>query len=62
MRRVKAEFEEMPGLRVTPKQARVLFGLHEGVLGRVLDHLSGDGFLEWREGQYAAALSRESGE
>lgn len=52
VRRVRAEFEEMPGLRVTPQQARVLFGLSDGVLGRVLTLLAGDGFLEWRDGQY----------
>ena len=52
IRRVRAEFEEMPGLRVTPAQARALFGLPDGVLGRVLDSLSGEGFLEERDGEY----------
>lgn len=52
IQRVRAEFEEMPGLRVTPEQARVLFGLPDTVLGRVLNRLSNDGFLEQRNGEY----------
>ncbi len=52
IRRVRAEFDEMPGLRVTPQQARMLFGLPDTVLGRVLGRLAEEGFLEWRDGQY----------
>lgn len=52
LRRIRAEFDEMPGLRVTPAQACVLFGLSDGVLTGVMDRLTGDGFLEWRDGEY----------
>jgi len=52
IRRVRAEFDEMPGLRVTPQQARVLFGVPDMVLGRVLRRLAEEGFLQWRDGQY----------
>ncbi|MBI2189034.1 MAG: hypothetical protein HYU37_18190 [Acidobacteria bacterium] len=52
LRRVRAEFDEMPGLRVTPQQARVLFGLSDAVLSGVLTRLSDEGYLETRDGQY----------
>jgi len=52
MRRIRAEFDEMPGLSVTPQQARVLFGLPDTVLRRVLQRLSDEGYLDWRDGQY----------
>jgi hypothetical protein len=38
-RRVLAEFEEMPGLTLTPRQASRLFGLDEQVCKIVLDTL-----------------------
>ena len=50
--RVRAEFEEMPCLRVTREQARALFGLPEPVSEWVLDRLSREGFLEARNGEY----------
>jgi hypothetical protein len=43
--RVKGEFEEMPCLRVSPVQARALFGLKECVCDWVLARLESDGFL-----------------
>jgi hypothetical protein len=43
--RVRSEFDEMPCLRVTADQARVLFGLPGGVTHRVLEILMVDGFL-----------------
>jgi hypothetical protein len=52
LRRVRAEFDEMPGLRLTPQQARVLFGLSDALLGGVLGRLAEEGFLECRDGQY----------
>jgi hypothetical protein len=52
IRRVRAEFDEMPGLSVTPQQARVLFGLPDSVLARVLSRLAEEGYLDWRDGQY----------
>ncbi len=53
VRRVRSEFEEMPGLRLTLAQARLLFGLEVGCCQRVLDELVRAGFLvRTREHQY----------
>ena len=44
--RVRAEFDEMPCLRVTPDRARVLFGLDsDEVSNSILSRLADDGFL-----------------
>jgi hypothetical protein len=43
--RVRAEFLEMPGLCLTPLQARRLWALDEAVCDRVIDVLVDDGFL-----------------
>jgi len=53
LRRVRSEFEEMPCLRVTLRQACLLFGLSETVSSWVLSCLTRDGFLEQaRDGEY----------
>jgi hypothetical protein len=52
LQRVRAEFYEMPCLRVSPDKARVLFGLAERVTVWVLSRLADDGFLECRNGEY----------
>jgi hypothetical protein len=52
LNRIRAEFSEMPCLRVTAEQARALFGLPAAVSDWVLDRLSRDGFLESRNGEY----------
>jgi len=43
--RVRAEFDEMPGLQVTRDQARAFFGLPEPASAWVLERLAKDGFL-----------------
>jgi len=43
--RVRGEFEEMPCLRVTSEQARILFGLPEPASAWVLSRLIEEGFL-----------------
>ena len=43
--RIRAEFEEMPCLRVTPADARRLFGLPDPATTWVLRHLASEGFL-----------------
>jgi len=43
--RVRAEFDEMPCVRVTADQARMLFGLRQPTMQWVLDRLLSDGFL-----------------
>jgi hypothetical protein len=51
--RVRSEFEEMPCLRVTPDQARLLFGLSGQTSNWVLHRLEDEGFLiHTTDGQY----------
>jgi hypothetical protein len=45
--RVRAEFREMPGLRLTPAQARRLWGLEQEVCRAVIDTLVSTAFLRW---------------
>ena len=45
--RIRAEFLEMPGLRLTITQASRLWGLDEGSCKRVIDVLIGASFLRW---------------
>ena len=45
VRRVRNEFEEMPGLCLTFAQAKLLFGLDPGCCDRVLSGLLQSGFL-----------------
>lgn len=53
MTRVRSEFEEMPCLRVTSAQARILFGLSEKTSDWILQRLEDDGFLiQTPDGQY----------
>ena len=49
VRRVKSEFLEMPGLRLTFAQARRLWGLSEEDCQRVIDVLVGSCFLQRTE-------------
>jgi hypothetical protein len=51
--RIRSEFEEMPCLRVTCRQARMLFGLSASASAWILNHLVRDGFLEQTaDGEY----------
>jgi DNA-binding IclR family transcriptional regulator len=45
LQRVRAEFNEMPGLRLTPAQAARLLGLDASSCQRVLNALVGADFL-----------------
>ena len=45
--RIRAEFLEMPGLRLTVTQASRLWGLDEGACRRVIDVLIGSSLLRW---------------
>jgi DNA-binding IclR family transcriptional regulator len=45
IRRVRSEFNEMPGLRLTPAQAARLLGLDEAACQRVIDALVRAEFL-----------------
>ena len=58
LNRIRAEFEEMPCLRVTTQQAGSLFGLSSSLSELVLDRLSREGFLEARNGEYLRRQQR----
>ena len=45
--RVREEFREMPGLRLTPAQATRLWGLETDTCRRVIDTLVATAFLRW---------------
>ena len=46
-RRVREEFREMPGLRLTPEQATRLWGLEREVCRQVIEALIASAFLRW---------------
>ena len=51
--RVRGEFEEMPCLRVTEEQARMLFGLTDPASQWILERLASEGFLsKTPQGEY----------
>ncbi len=54
--RIRAEFLEMPGLRLTVTQASRLWGLDEGACRRVIDVLIGSAFLRWTSGGAVARV------
>ena len=45
--RVREEFREMPGLRLTPKQATRLWGLEDAACRRVIEALVAADYLRW---------------
>jgi hypothetical protein len=45
--RVREEFREMPGLRLTPAQATRLWGLEQDACREVIDRLVAASFLRW---------------
>ena len=47
LRRIKAEFREMPGLRLTPAQATRLWGLDLDTCRTAIDTLVAAAFLRW---------------
>lgn len=48
--RVRAEFLEMPGLRLTPAQATRLWRLEPAVCQTIIDTLVSARFLRWTNG------------
>ena len=56
VRRVRGEFLEMPGLRLTVTQASRLWGLDEGSCRRVIDVLIRSSFLRWTAGGAVARV------
>jgi hypothetical protein len=53
--RVREEFREMPGLRLTPAQATKLWGLENDFCKAVIDSLVAEAFLRWTT---AGAITR----
>ena len=53
--RVREEFREMPGLRLTPAQATRLWGLESDACRAVIETLVAADFLRWTD---AGAVSR----
>jgi hypothetical protein len=47
VRRVREEFKEMPGLRLTPAQATRLWGLEHETCRAVIESLVATAFLRW---------------
>jgi len=55
VRRIREEFREMPGLRLTPAQATRLWGLEHETCRAVIDRLVASEFLRWTQ---AGAITR----
>ena len=53
--RVREEFREMPGLRLTPAQASRLWGLELEMCSAVIDRLIASAYLRWTS---AGAVTR----
>jgi hypothetical protein len=54
VRRIRGEFEEMPGLSLTSVQASKLFGIPPDVCAGILSHLIAEGMLRLHsDGRYA---------
>jgi hypothetical protein len=45
--RVREEFREMPGLRLTPAQATRLWGMEDVVCKEIIDRLVDASYLRW---------------
>ena len=45
--RIREEFREMPGLRLTPAQATRLWGLEPATCTAVIDRLVATAYLRW---------------
>jgi hypothetical protein len=56
--RIREEFREMPGLRLTPAQATRLWGVDAGVCREVIDRLVEASFLRWTA---SGAVTRTGG-
>jgi hypothetical protein len=55
LERVRGEFNEMPGLRLTPEQAARLWALEPRACGEVLTKLVASSFLRWSAGSVVRA-------
>ena len=53
--RIREEFREMPGLRLTPAQATRLWGLDQEACTAVIERLVASAYLRWTD---AGAVTR----
>jgi hypothetical protein len=58
VRRVREEFREMPGLRLTLAQATRLWGLEHDLCRAVVERLVASAFLQWTS---AGSIRRSEG-
>ena len=59
LQRVKAEFLELPGLKLTVPQAQRLWGLDRPTCEAVIEHLTASRFLQWtRDGSVMRVTAR----
>jgi hypothetical protein len=58
VRRIREEFREMPGLRLTLAQATRLWGLEHEICRVVIDRLVSSAFLRWTP---AGTITRADG-
>jgi hypothetical protein len=59
LRRIRSEFEEMPGLTLTLAQGGRLFGVSADACSRIFGQLSAEGLLQpSRHGSYARRIGR----
>ncbi|HEX3644290.1 MAG TPA: hypothetical protein VHT95_01715 [Vicinamibacterales bacterium] len=56
--RIREEFREMPGLRLTPAQATRLWGMEHAECREVIDRLVAASFLRWTP---SGAVTRADG-
>jgi hypothetical protein len=57
VQRIRAEYVEMPGLRLSRKQAQRLWGLDEETCGQILEFLVKTGFLKLAAGDTYGRLT-----
>jgi hypothetical protein len=57
LRRIRGEYLEMPGLRLTDRQAQRLWGLDQHTCAQLLDLLVGDKFLRLTKDRMYARLT-----
>ena len=58
--RVRSEFSEMPGLKLTTAQASRLLGIEPAACRKVIDALVGIAFLRWTPGGTIVRAERAS--
>jgi hypothetical protein len=55
--RVREEFREMPGLRLTPAQATRLWGLEHDTCREVIERLVSSAYLRWTSAGLVARVN-----